>query len=803
MDRPGRIRALVAELRRRRVFRVAAAYAVVAFITLQAADLVFPALDLPAWTMTLLVVLALFGFPLAVVLAWAFELTPEGVRRDPLRSEAPKTDAAPAVVAPAQVRRAGWFVMGILVAGTAGWYGVQRVGGGAADDDALSASAVAVLPFRVAGADPALAYLREGMVDLMAAKLTGDWGPHAVDPRTTLSAWRRAVPREEEDLTAESAAALGRSLGAARVLLGEVVSMPGRLIVTASLVDSRSGRVGAPVSVDGPLDSLPALVDRLTATMLTREAGEADHRLAAATSTSLPALRAYLRARAEYRAGRFDQALEGFRQALAEDTTFALAAMGATRAAGWVPAAGFDDAQALSAAWRHRDRLSGRDLTVLEAIAGPRYPEPRSARERLEAWERVAQQSSDDPEGWYEVGDVLFHYVGFFGDDALDRAVRAFQRAYDLDPSFGPVRLHLFDAAMLRGDTAVAHPIARAHLEIDPSGFYGMYMEFVLAHAERADRPDRGMREWIEERADVRSLVGFMVAIPAAEAPAEVTEPQLEFADRAAVLAPGQATTLEERRLVADQQRRYALNRGRTAQAVRATRQVGELAGDPLLEHLLNVLAGLYWDGDTDAASRGIARLEQALADAGGPAALAATEGGHSHLCAIAHWRLAHGRSATGPELAAAIRSTPDGRRPSRAAELCAELVEAWAAHLDGRPEADAMIRRLDRTMGDGLTVGELTAPINLALSRLLETLGDVDGAYAAARRVPVLPSGDRYGTTLLREQGRLAMRMDRVDLAERAYLQYLRFHSDPDPGPAADAVERVRQELARRVESR
>ena len=76
-----KLRTLIAEFRRRRVFRVAAVYAVVAFVLLELMDALFPALLLPDWADTLLAVLLLAGFPVAVILAWAYDITPEGVRR--------------------------------------------------------------------------------------------------------------------------------------------------------------------------------------------------------------------------------------------------------------------------------------------------------------------------------------------------------------------------------------------------------------------------------------------------------------------------------------------------------------------------------------------------------------------------------------------------------------------------------------------------------------------------------------------------------------------------------------------------
>ncbi len=75
-------RSFIAELRRRQVFRSAAAYVVVAWLLLQVADVLVPALRLPEWAMTLIVVLLALGFPLVLVLAWIFDLTPHGLERE-------------------------------------------------------------------------------------------------------------------------------------------------------------------------------------------------------------------------------------------------------------------------------------------------------------------------------------------------------------------------------------------------------------------------------------------------------------------------------------------------------------------------------------------------------------------------------------------------------------------------------------------------------------------------------------------------------------------------------------------------
>ena len=73
---------LIAELKRRNVFRVGVAYAIVGWLLVEVASVVLPALHLPDWALTLLVVFVVAGFPLAVILAWALEITPEGIKRE-------------------------------------------------------------------------------------------------------------------------------------------------------------------------------------------------------------------------------------------------------------------------------------------------------------------------------------------------------------------------------------------------------------------------------------------------------------------------------------------------------------------------------------------------------------------------------------------------------------------------------------------------------------------------------------------------------------------------------------------------
>jgi adenylate cyclase len=79
-----------AELKRRNVYKVAIAYAVVAWLLMQIASQIFPFFEIPNWAVRLVVLLLVIGFPVALILAWAFELTPEGIKRTEFADELPK-----------------------------------------------------------------------------------------------------------------------------------------------------------------------------------------------------------------------------------------------------------------------------------------------------------------------------------------------------------------------------------------------------------------------------------------------------------------------------------------------------------------------------------------------------------------------------------------------------------------------------------------------------------------------------------------------------------------------------------------
>ena len=303
----------------------------------------------------------------------------------------------------------------------------------------LDSNVIAVLPFRVGG-DASIAYLRESMLDLLQARLMSAAGPRTVEPRTLLAAWRRSVRTENEDLSGDASGRLARTLGAGRMLLGSAIATPTALTLTGSLSRVADGRELARESVSGPADSIAVLVDRLTAALLTGEAGVTRPKGTGIASTPLDALQDYLAGRKASRRGDYFGAMTLFSRAFARDSMFAEAGFAMVSTNAWIGTVFTSEGFAMAPrVWRLRDRLSPRDLDLFLAIpiVGPNYPRPSTNAEIIAQAERAASGAVDGPEQWVLLGQVLSHYgAAASRSDWAARSAAALDRAIALDSSF-------------------------------------------------------------------------------------------------------------------------------------------------------------------------------------------------------------------------------------------------------------------------------------------------------------------------------------------------------------------------------
>jgi tetratricopeptide (TPR) repeat protein len=655
----------------------------------------------------------------------------------------------------------------------------------------LDPNLVAVVPFRIAGAEPSLAYLREGMLDLLAAKLTGDGGPRAADPRSVMSIWRRRVGGEQRDLPQDSAMLLARQLGAGRLLLGGIVGTQDWLVINASLLEVPGGGARARASVAGRPDSLGAMIDRLTGELLAREAGEATQRVAALTSTSLPALRAYLQGQAAYRRGGYKEAVDWFDRALEQDSMFALAALGLVSAGVWEGPATF--IPAFRTASRLQERLSSRDRVLLAAFVGPRYGVPYPFVEQMAGWERAAEVLRDSPETWYQLGDVLFHRAPGIGAGwPLERAAAAFRRAIELDSSFAAPLDHLVEIAVLAGDTADVRRLGSNYLTRHPEAELTDFVRWRMAVVLATDSARAQLRSRFD-RMNVRSLTRIVAFAEMSGIGLEDVEPA-----SAALRQKARVRTSDPEGahwVLAD----LALNQGRPSEAHEAVEAIWEFEAprhDALWTHILNAL---LQEGDSAAAVNAVRLLRAATARPAEPNPADRAQRSVD-LCVLGLW-YAERTEWSGADRARARLLEPgvyDQIFPAwPPAHVCAAVLGASVAVGRGQSDARIALARADSLVRAGWIADII---FNLILARLWETEGDMSRALAAVRRRQYDdPDGAAYLATGLHMEGRLAALAGNRDAAVRAYTHYLALVNRPEP-QVQPLVAQVRQDLARLV---
>jgi TolB-like protein len=226
---------LIAELKRRKVFKVGAAYLVVAWLAVQAVSIGFPAFDAPPWVLRVFILVTMLGFPIALVLAWAFDRTPDGVKAE-LRTRA----------------SVGVYLgAAALVALALGWYFKGQPSYRAGDIPASSGPSVAVLPFANMSGKPDEDYFSDGMTEELLNVL-------AKIPKLNVAARTSVFEFKGKGGDVRE---IGRKLGVSHIVEGSVRRDGGQVRITAQLIRVVDGFHVWSDSYDRELKSVFAVQD--------------------------------------------------------------------------------------------------------------------------------------------------------------------------------------------------------------------------------------------------------------------------------------------------------------------------------------------------------------------------------------------------------------------------------------------------------------------------------------------------------------------------------------------------------------
>jgi len=313
---------------------------------------------------------------------------------------------------------------------------------------------LAVLPFEVHGADPAW---REGMVDLLTTRLDGISDLHTISSRTVFARWHERVgDNPTPDL--ERMLAVGRASRARYALVGSAIGVGPTLRLTADVYQTADGRAVGGATVEGPHDRVLSLVDRLSMELLKTIFQDTGPEplpidLSSITTSSVPALKAYLEGESRFRRSDFGGAIQAYTRAVAEDSAFALAHHRLALSYGYVAGSLSDlPARQSELAARHLDRLPDREALLVRTSRAFE----QGSIEAIELARRAVDLYPEDPEAWYLLGEVTYH----LGAPALVAHIagdRALSRTVELDSLFLPAYIHLVhNAFILHADSTMA-----------------------------------------------------------------------------------------------------------------------------------------------------------------------------------------------------------------------------------------------------------------------------------------------------------------------------------------------------------
>ena len=448
-----------AELKRRNVYKVAVAYAVIAWLLIQIASQVFPFFEIPNWAVRFVVLVIIIGFPIALILAWAFEVTPEGVKR---------TEAADA----AHERSRGAIWIYIVAIGAAlsvglfvlGRYTAPNKQGGPAE---LPGKSLAVLPFANLSGNPENAYFAAGIQDEIITRLAKIGELKVI---SCLSTQRfKSAP---DDLPA-----IAKQLGVANILQGSVQRSADEVRVNVQLVKAETDAHLWADTFDRKLTDVfqieSDIAKTVAETLKTKLTGSEQRAISEQPTANVEAHELYLKGRYFWNrrtAENLRKALSYFQQAAEKDPNYALAYAGIADTCGLFPVYGVGEPEEyLPRAKDAAEKAIALDDSLAEAHAsmGYVYYAYFNGVESTREFERAIELNPKYPTAHHWYGRLTLVMLG-----QLDHAMAEMKRAYELDPVSSIIHSDLGGVNLMarRYDEAIKQ--LRGTVEIDPEFYW-------------------------------------------------------------------------------------------------------------------------------------------------------------------------------------------------------------------------------------------------------------------------------------------------------------------------------------------
>jgi TolB-like protein/Flp pilus assembly protein TadD len=454
-----------AELKRRNVYKVAVAYAVVGWLLVQVATQVFPFLEIPNWVVRLVIAVVAIGFPIALVIAWAFEITPQGIER---------TEVADTMPAGAGQKKHAWIYVAIVGAVLSiGLFFVGRYGfrNASPSSSELPQKSIAVLPFDNLSEEKGNAYFAEGIQDEILTRLA-KVADLKVISRTSTQHFKSAPDNLPQ---------IAKQLGVMHILEGSVQKANDQVRVNVQLINALTDAHLWADTFDRKLTDIFAveteIAKTIADTLQAKLTGSEKNAIAKKPTENPAAHELYLQGRyfwSKRSAANLRKSIDYFNQAIAQDPNYALAYAGMAQAWMVLPAynggAPVECKPHAEAAARKALSLDGTLSDAVAVLASIKaeydfdFPDARAEYERA-----IALNPNDATARHWFSTDCL----ATTGDHVSELA--EMQRAAELDPLSLVINTNLGNAYLHnnRLDEAIAQ--FRKAIEMDPNFYFAQW----------------------------------------------------------------------------------------------------------------------------------------------------------------------------------------------------------------------------------------------------------------------------------------------------------------------------------------